>query len=190
MEDRHLAAEGVDLVPVPSLTAPAFWNNPQMPQPPTRPVHAAAGAGGTSPVTPPLGESVPIPASRQVPLAAGISARARVLGLEESPRQEDIRASAQVTLADAVEIARRLPPQLLVHLNPERVVEVALSSLIAGGLDTEPLLAAAAAVLSLAHGLRVPLDPLLATYGRDAAVELLKVQRTLELLRGLDPTGP
>ena len=190
MKDRHLAAEGVDLVPMPSLTATAFWNNPQMPQPPTRPVNAAAGAGGTSPVTPPLGESVPIPASRQVPPAAGISARARPLGLEESPQQEDIRASAQATLADAVEIARRLPPQLLVHLNPERVVEVALSSLISGGLDTEPLLAAAAAVLSWAHGLRVPLDPLLATYGRDAALELLKVQRTLELLRGLDPTDP
>jgi hypothetical protein len=61
-----------------------------------------------------------------------------------------------------VEIARHLPPRLLVHLNSERLVEVALGSCVTTGLNTEVFLAAAGVVLSWAHVLPLPLDNLLA----------------------------
>ena len=195
MKDRHLAAEGVDLVPVSPLTAPVRGSAHRMPSPspPLSPPVAAAARGlENSPGTGPRFGLVPYehPAPSQAPLAADLSAGTRRVRPGDEPHHEDLRGPAQDILEDAVEVARHLPPQLLVHLNAERVVEVALSSLIATGLNTEPLLAAAAAVLSWAHGLNVPLDPLLDTYGTEVAVELLKVRATLELLRDLAPTRP
>ena len=38
------------------------------------------------------------------------------------------------------------------------------------------------------HGLPLPLDNLLATYGADVVAALAEVRRTLELLSGLDPS--
>ena len=57
-------------------------------------------------------------------------------------------------------------------LNSERLVEVALGSCIATGLNTEVFLATAGVVLSWAHGLPVPIDTLLATYGTDVVAAL------------------
>ena len=91
-------------------------------------------------------------------------------------------------LGEAVEIARHLPPRLLVHLNSERLVEVALGSCVTTGLNTEVFLATAGAVLSWAHDLPLPLAPLLAAYGTNVGYALADVRSTLELLSGLDPS--
>jgi hypothetical protein len=90
-------------------------------------------------------------------------------------------------LGEAVEIARHLPPRLLVHLNSERLVEVALGSCVTTGLNTEVFLAAAGVVLSWAHDF-TPLAPLLAAYGTNVGYALAEVRSTLELLSGLDLT--
>ena len=92
-------------------------------------------------------------------------------------------------LGEAVEIARHLPPRLLVHLNSERLVEVALGSCVTTGLNSEVFLAAAGVVLSWAHDLSLPLAPLLAAYGTKVGYALAEVRSTLELLGGLDPTA-
>ncbi len=55
------------------------------------------------------------------------------------------------------------------------------------GLSTEAFLATAGVLLSWAHGLPVPVDNLLATYGTDGVHALRQVGTTLELLSRLDP---
>jgi hypothetical protein len=71
----------------------------------------------------------------------------------------------------------------------EHLVEVALASCIATGLNTEVFLATAGVVLSWAHGLPLPLAPLLAAYGTNVGYALAEVRSTLELLSGLDLTA-
>jgi hypothetical protein len=100
----------------------------------------------------------------------------------------NLQDRADEQLVEAVEIARHLPPRLLVRLNSERLVEVALGSCVTTGFNIEVFLATAAAVLSWAHGLPLPLDTLLATYGTDVTTALSEVGTTLELLSGLDPS--
>jgi hypothetical protein len=102
--------------------------------------------------------------------------------------QTNLRDRADEQLGEAVEIARSLPPRLLVHLNSERLVEVALGSCVTTGLNIEVFLAAAGVVLSWAHGLPLPLGPLLATYGTDVTTALGEVGTTLQLLSDLDPS--
>jgi hypothetical protein len=103
------------------------------------------------------------------------------------PIDENVGNRCHELLGEAVDVARRPPPRLLVHLNSERMVEVALGSCITTGLNTETFLAASGVVLSWAHDLPVTLDPLLTTHGTSTAVALTEVRTTLELLRGIDP---
>ncbi|MHB1527011.1 MAG: tyrosine-type recombinase/integrase [Candidatus Dormibacteria bacterium] len=195
MKDRHDAADGVDLVPVSDVTDPIEPNGPEMPSPSEPldlPVTTATASPENLPEKGPRVGLVPFehPAPSQALLARDCSQDAHVGRPQGGPHREDLRGATEDILADAVGIARHLPPQLLVHLNSERLVEVALGSLITTGLNTEVFLAAAGAVLSWAHGLPLPLNPLLATYGTDVADALLQVRRTLELLSGLDPSAP
>jgi hypothetical protein len=101
--------------------------------------------------------------------------------------QEELRERCNDLLGGAVKVARNLPPRLLVHLNSERLVDVALGSCVTTSLNIEVFLAAAGAVLSWANGFPLPLDTLLATYGTDVTAALREVGTTLELLSGLDP---
>jgi hypothetical protein len=119
-------------------------------------------------------------------LARDFSQAAPVGHREGGSHGEDLRRGGAAILGDAVEIARQLPPQLLVHLSSQRLVEVALGSLITTGLTTEVFLAAAGAVLSWANDPPLPLGPLLATYGTDVLDVLLQVRSTLKLLSGLE----
>jgi integrase/recombinase XerD len=192
MKDRHDAADMVDLVPVSTATTPTAPKMPPSSEPLDLPAATATGAVAHLPVEEPRVGLVPFehPAPSQALLARDFSQDAHVGRPRGGPHREDLRGATEDILADAVGIARHLPPQLLVHLNSERLVEVALGSLITTGLNTEVFLAAAGAVLSWAHGLPLSLDPLLATYGTDVADALLQVRSTLELLSGLDPAEP
>jgi hypothetical protein len=105
---------------------------------------------------------------------------------DQAATREELLDRCNDLLGGAVEIARHLPPRLLVHLNSERLVEVALGSCITTGLNSEVFLATAGAVLSWAHDLPLSLDTLLATYGTDVGYALREVHSTLELLSGLD----
>jgi hypothetical protein len=129
-------------------------------------------------------ELVPLerPAPPQ-PLASG-----HLVQGDQVATHTNLQDRADEQLVEAVEVARSLPPRLLVHLNSERLVEVALGSCVTTGLNTEVFLAAAGAVLSWAHGLPVSLGSLLATYGTDVVPALSEVRSTLELLSGLDPS--
>lgn len=182
MKDRHLAADGVDLVPVSSFTRSLAVSGPAMPTLPQPPPGLLANlpqarvipAAGATP-------SAALPRAALAPLAPG--------GQHQGwPHPEDLQTSAKSILAAAAEVARQLPTQLLVHLNPERLLEVALGSLITTEPTIDVYLAAAGAVLSWAHDLPVPLDPLLTTYGPAAAEALLQVRSALELLGALDPS--
>jgi integrase/recombinase XerC len=193
MKDRHDAADGVDLVPVSNVTEPVHPNGPEMPSPSEPldlPVAPATASSENLPEKRPRVGLVPYehPAPSEPVFAADFSQGAPVGRPQGGPHREDLRGAAEDILADAVEIARHLPPRLLVHLSSERLVEVALGSLITTGLNVEVFLAAAGAVLSWAQDLPLPLDPLLATYGSDVLDALLQVRSTLELLSGLDPT--
>jgi hypothetical protein len=106
---------------------------------------------------------------------------------DQAATREEVLDRCNDLLGGGVEIARHLPPRLLVRLNSERLVEVALGSCVTTGFNIEVFLAAAGVVLSWAHGLALPLAPLLATYGTDVAAALREVRSTLELLSGLDP---
>ena len=109
---------------------------------------------------------------------------------DQLPIDENLGNRCHELLGKAVNVARRLPPRLLVHLNSERLIEAALGSCITTGLNTDVSLAAAGAVLSWAHDLPLPLDALLATYGPHVAAALTEVRTTLGLLSGLDPPNP
>jgi site-specific recombinase XerD len=165
-QDRHDAADKVDLVPrsEPTETAPPVGPSP----PPTvavEPGDIEARSVELFPLERPIAPR---------PFADQVATREELLN-----RCNDL-------LGEGVEIARHLPPRLLVHLNSERLVEVALGSCVTTGLNTEVFLAAAGAVLSWANGLPLPLAPLLATYGSDVTTALREVCNTLELLGGLD----
>ncbi len=183
MKDRHLAADGVDLVPVGGATGPLAASVPAVPSPFQPP-----GFLGHMP------RAVPVPyvgtEPWAAPPAATLAESHQLARPEEKPHGEDLQGPAESILIGAVEAARRLPPRLVVHLNPERLLEVALGSLITTGLSTDVFLAAAGAVLSWTHDLPVPIGPLLTTYGRGAAEALFQVRSTLELLGSLDPTRP
>jgi integrase/recombinase XerC len=186
-QDRHDAADRVDLVPRSKVTEPTVPEIPSSPEP----AATATVAVVPFPVEEPPVGLVPYehPAPPGPLLARDFSQPSHVTAREGEHSRDNLQGTAEQLLADAVEIARHLPPRLLVHLSSERLVEVALGSLITTGLNTEVFLAAAGAVLSWAHGLPLPLDPLLATYGTDVADALLQVRSTLELLSGLDPAG-
>jgi len=184
MKDRHLAADGVDLVPVSSITRSPAVSALAMPTPPQPPPDVPANppqarvfpAAGTA-------ASAALPRAALAQLAPG--------GQPQGwPDPEDLQTSAKSILAAATGVARQLPTQLLVHFNPERLLEVALGSLITTDPTIDVYLAAAGAVLSWAHDLPVPLDPLLTTYGPAAAEALLQVRSALELLGALDPSRP
>lgn len=165
-EDRHDAADKVDLVPhsEPTETAPPVGPSP----PPT----VAVEPGDI--------EARSVELFPQRPIAPRPFA-------DQAATREELLNRCNDLLGEGVEIARHLPPRLLVHLNSERLVEVALGSCVTTGLDIEVFLAAAGAVLSWANGLPLPLTPLLATYGSDVLTALNEVGTTLELLSGLDP---
>jgi hypothetical protein len=176
-QDRHDAADKVDLVPrsdstvtVLSVTTPVSSSPP--PTTDTEPLHAEDRPKELIPLEHPL----PLPRSGSPSVRA-----------EEVATDQKLEHQCQELLSEAVNVARRLPPRLLVHLNSERLIETALGSCISTGLNTDVSLAAAGAVLSWAHDLPLPLDPLLATYGPHVAAALTEVRTTLELLSGLNP---
>jgi hypothetical protein len=175
MKDRHDAADMVDLVPRSEATEPIPAVSPS-PSPTGAVEPGDTEARSVEVVSPEY------PAPTQ-PLASG-----HLVQGDQVATQTNLRDRADEQLGEAVEIARSLPPRLLVHLNSERLVEVALGSCVTTGLNTEVFLAAAGVVLSWAHGLALPLAPLLATYGTDVVAALSEVRTTLELLSGLDPS--
>ncbi|MHB1502142.1 MAG: tyrosine-type recombinase/integrase [Candidatus Dormibacteria bacterium] len=181
MKDRHLAADGVDLVPVGNPTGPVAARVPALPSPFPPP-----GLLGPMPRALPVPHAGPEPWPAEP--AATRASSPQPARPEEEPHGEDPQGRAESILTGAVEAARQLPPRLAVHLNPERLLEVALGSLITNGQTTAVYLAAAGAVLSWAHDLPLPLGPLLTTYGPGATQALLQVSQTLELLGALDPT--
>ncbi|MHB8313397.1 MAG: hypothetical protein ACYDD0_08880 [Candidatus Dormibacteria bacterium] len=183
MKDRHLAADGVDMVPVSSATRSLAANGPAMPTLPPQPPPRRPANLPRPGVVPSAG-GAPSAALPRAALAQGT----RAGQAQGWPDPEDLQTQAKSILAAAANVARQLPPQLRVHLNPERLLEVALGSVITTDLTTEVCLAAAGAVLSWAHDLPVPLDPLLNTYGQAAAEALLQVRSALELLGALDPS--
>jgi hypothetical protein len=167
-QDRHDAADKVDLVPRSEVTetAPSVSPSP----PPTvaiEPRDTEARSVELLPLERPIAPH---------PLA------------DQAATREELLDRCNDLLGGGVEIARSLPPRLLVHLNSERLVEVALGSCVTTGLNIEVFLAAAGVVLSWAHGLPLPLGPLLATYGTDVTTALGEVVTTLELLSGLNPS--
>ena len=175
--DRHDAADKVDLVPrsdstvtVLPATTPASSSPP--PTTDTDPLHAEGRSNEVVPVEHPY----PLPRSERLSVRVGGGATDQ--GLERQCYE---------LLSEAVNIARRLPPRLIVHLSSPRMVEVALGSCITTGLNTEIFLAAAGVVLSWARDLPVALDPLFTTHGTNTAAALTEVRTTLELLSGLDP---
>lgn len=169
-QDRHDAADKVDLVPRSQVTETA--------PPVTTPV---------SPSPPPTVAIEPRDAEENcvelVPLERPIAPRPFA---DQAATREELLDRCNDLLGGGVEVARSLPPRLLVRLNSERLVEVALGSCVTTGFNIEVFLAAAGVVLSWAHGLPLPLGPLLATYGTDVAAALREVRSTLELLSGLD----
>ena len=170
-QDRHDAADKVDLVPRSQVTETA--------PPVTTPV---------SPSPPPTVAVEPGDIeARSVELFPLERPTAPRPFADQAATREELLDRCNDLLGGAVEIARHLPPRLLVHLNSERLVEVALGSCITTGLNSEVFLATAGAVLSWAHDLPLSLDTLLATYGTDVAAALREVRSTLELLSGLDP---
>ncbi|MHB8325616.1 MAG: hypothetical protein ACYDHB_14555 [Candidatus Dormibacteria bacterium] len=52
------------------------------------------------------------------------------------PDPEDLQTQVKSILAAAANVARQLPPPLRVHLNPERLLDVALGSVITTDLPT------------------------------------------------------
>jgi hypothetical protein len=167
-QDRHDAADKVDLVPRSQVTETA---TPVSPSPPPT---VTIEPGDTE------DRSVEL-----VPLERPIASRPFA---DQAATREELLDRCNDLLGGGVEIARHLPPRLLVHLNSERLVEVALGSCVTTGFNIEVFLAAAGVVLSWAHGLPLPLGPLLATYGTDVTTALGEVGTTLELLSGLDPS--
>jgi site-specific recombinase XerD len=167
-QDRHDAADKVDLVPHSQVTETA---PPVSPSPPPT---VAVEPGDIE------ARSVEL-----VPLERPIAPRPFA---DQAATREELLDRCNDLLGGGVEIARLLPPRLLVRLNPERLVEVALGSCVTTGLNTEVFLATAGAVLSWAHDLPLSLGSLLATYGTDVAAALSEVGTTLELLSGLDPS--
>ena len=166
-QDRHDAADKVDLVPRSEVTETA---TPVSPSPPP-----------TVAIEPHTEErSVEL-----VPLERPIAPHPLA---DQAATREELLDRCNDLLGGGVEIARSLPPRLLVHLNSERLVEVALGSCVTTGLNIEVFLAAAGVVLSWAHGLPLPLGPLLATYGTDVTTALGEVGTTLQLLSDLDPS--
>jgi hypothetical protein len=166
-QDRHDAADKVDLVPRSEVTETA---------------------PSVSPSPPPTVAIEPHTEARSVellPLERPIAPRPFA---DQAATREEVLDRCNDLLGGGVEIARSLPPRLLVHLNSERLVEVALGSCVTTGLNIEVFLAAAGVVLSWAHGLPLPLGPLLATYGTDVTTALGEVGTTLELLSGLHPS--
>jgi len=179
MKDRHDAADMVDLVPRSEVTETAPPASP--PVSPSPPPTVAIEPGDTEDHSVELSPPE-YPAPTQPFVSGHLVPGDQVATLEEAlDRCNDL-------LGGAVEIARLLPPRLLVRLNSERLVEVALGSCVTTGFNTDVFLAAAAAVLSWAHGLPLPLDTLLAIYGTDVTTALSEVGTTLELLSGLDPS--
>ncbi len=172
-QDRHDAADKVDLVPRSQVTETAPPVSPS--PPPTVAIEPHTEEHSVEIL--PLERPAPPP-----PLAAG-----HLVQGDQVATHRNLQDRTGEQLGEAVEIARLLPPRLLVHLNSERLVEVALGSCITTGLNTEVFLAAAGAVLSWTHDLPLPLGPLLATYGTDVTTALGEVGTTLELLSGLDP---
>ena len=176
MQDRHDAADMVDLVPRSEATEPIPAVSPS--PPPTVAIEPGDTEDRSVELSP-----LEHPAPTQ-PLVSG-----HLVQGDQVATHTNLQDRADEQLVEAVEVARSLPPRLLVHLNSERLVEVALGSCVTTGLNTEVFLAAAGAVLSWAHGLPVPVNTLLATYGTDVAAALREVRTTLELLSGLDGTS-
>jgi hypothetical protein len=176
MKDRHDAADMVDLVPRSELaeTTPLVTASP----PPTVRIEVRDAEDCSVELSPP---EHPVPTQ---PLVSG-----HLVQGNQVATHRNLQDRADEQLDKAVEIARLLPPRLLVRLNSERLIEVALGSCLTTGLNTEVFLAAAGAVLSWAHGLPLPLAPLLATYGTDVVPALSEVHTTLQLLSGLDGTS-
>jgi site-specific recombinase XerD len=170
-QDRHDAADKVDLVPRSEVT--------ETTPPVTTPV---------SPSSPPTVAIEPHTEERSVELVPLERPIAPHPLADQVATREELLDRCNDLLGGGVEIARHLSPRLLVHLNSERLVEVALGSCVTTGLNIEVFLAAAGVVLSWAHGLPLSLDTLLATYGTDVAAALREVRTTLELLSGLDPS--
>jgi site-specific recombinase XerD len=167
-EDRHDAADKVDLVPHSEPTEPA---SPISPSPP---LTVAVEPGDIE--------------ARSVELLPLEHPIAPCPFADQAATREEPRDCCNDLLGGAVKVARSLPPRLLVHLNSERLVEVALGSCVTTGFNIEVFLAAAGVVLSWAHGLSLALDTLLATYGTDVTTALREVGTTLELLSGFDPS--
>jgi hypothetical protein len=171
-EDRHDAADKVDLVPrsEPTETAPPVTTPVSPSPPPTVTIEPGDIEARSVELFPMERPTAPRPFT------------------DQAATREELLDRCNDLLGGAVEVARSLPPRLLVHLNSERLVELALGSCVTTGLNTEVFLATAGAVLSWAHGLPLPLGPLLATYGTDVTTALGEVDTTLELLSGLDPS--
>jgi integrase/recombinase XerC len=176
-QDRHDAADKVDLVPRSQVTetAPPV-TTPVSPSPPPTVTIEPGDTEDRSVELLPLDRPAP-----PQPLAAG-----HLVQDDQVATHRNLQDRTGEQLGEAVEIARLLPPRLLVHLNSERLVEVALGSCVTTGLNTEVFLATAGAVLSWAHDLPLPLAPLLAAYGTNVGYALAEVRSTLELLSGLD----
>ncbi|MGO9150648.1 MAG: tyrosine-type recombinase/integrase [Acidimicrobiales bacterium] len=175
MQDRHDAADRVDLVPRSEATEPIPAVSPS--PPPT----VAIEPGDTEDHSVEL-----LPPEHRAPTQPLVSGH--LVQGDPVATQTNLQDRADEQLGEAVEIARLLPKRLLVRLNSERLVEVALGSCVTTGLNTDVFLAAAGAVLSWAHGLPLPLAPLLATHGTDVVPALSEVRTTLELLSDLDPS--
>jgi site-specific recombinase XerD len=143
-QDRHDAADKVDLVPRSEVTETA--------PPVTTPV---------SPSSPPTVAVEPGDIEARsvelVPLERPIAPHPLA---DRAATREEVLDRCNDLLGGAVEVARSLPPRLLVRLNSERLVEVALGSCVTTGFNIEVFLAAAGVVLSWAHGLPLPLGPL------------------------------
>ncbi len=181
MKDRHDAADMVDLVPRSEVTETAPPASP--PVSPSPPPTVAIEPGDTE------DHSVELsPPEYPAPTQPFVSGHLVPGDQITTQTNTNLRDRADEQLGEAVEIARLLPQRLLVRLNSERLVEVALGSCVTTGFNTDVFLAAAAAVLSWAHGLPLPLDTLLAIYGTDVTTALSEVGTTLELLSGLDPS--
>ena len=181
MRDRHLAADEVDLVPLERTPGPPGAGAAEVPpQPPARPAGLTWAVAVAQPSTGPTA----------APPATTIAEVAHAARARSEPHGEDLEVWAENLLASAVEAARRVPPQLLADLNPERLLEVALGSLITTGPMTGVFLAAAGAVFSWTHDYPVPLRPLLTAHGPTAGQGLLEVASTLELLAALRAPSP
>jgi integrase/recombinase XerC len=176
-QDRHDGADKVDLVPRSEVTEKAAPVGPWLP--PTDTTEPLDDKGRSVELVPLQPPAPPLPVNDR----SGIRA-------DRLPIDENLGNRCHELLGEAVNVARRLPPRLLLHLNSERLIEAALGSCITTGLNTDVSLAAAGAVLNWAHDLPLPLDALLATYGPHVAAALTEVRTTLELLSGLDPSSP